>query len=76
MDYTLEDETFMRRAIELAQLAEQEGNLPVGAVITLQGEIVAEGRSAIWVPSSMQLATRRWKRFAPLPGPCGCRRER
>jgi len=40
----------MRRAIELALLAELEGNLPVGAVITLRGEIVAEGRSAIWLP--------------------------
>jgi tRNA(adenine34) deaminase len=45
-----EDDTFMRRAIELALLAEREGNLPVGAVITLGGEVVAEGRSAIWVP--------------------------
>ncbi len=45
-----EDEKFMHRAIELALLAEQEGNLPVGAVITLDGEVVAEGRSAIWVP--------------------------
>ena len=44
------DEKFMRRAIELAWLAELEGNLPVGAVITLDGEVVAEGRSAIWVP--------------------------
>ena len=46
----LEEERFMRRAIELALLAELEGNLPVGAVITLRGEIVAEGRSAIWLP--------------------------
>ena len=46
----LEDEKFMHRAIELALLAEREGNLPVGAVITLHGEVVAEGRSAIWVP--------------------------
>jgi tRNA(adenine34) deaminase len=45
-----EDEKFMRRAIELALLAEREGNLPVGAVITLDGEVVAEGRSAIWIP--------------------------
>ena len=45
-----EDARFMRRAIELALLAEREGNLPVGAVITLQGEVVAEGRSAIWAP--------------------------
>ena len=41
---------FMQRAISLASLAEREGNLPIGAVITLNGEIIAEGRSAIWVP--------------------------
>jgi tRNA(adenine34) deaminase len=46
----LGDEKFVHRAIELALLAEREGNLPVGAVITLHGEVVAEGRSAIWVP--------------------------
>ena len=45
-----QDHKFMRRAIRLALLAEQEGNLPVGAVITLAGEVVAEGRSAIWIP--------------------------
>jgi tRNA(adenine34) deaminase len=46
----LEDVEHLRRAVELALLAEQEGNLPVGAVITLDGEVVAEGRSAIYVP--------------------------
>lgn len=46
----MDDEFFMNRAIELALLAEQEGNLPVGAVITLDGRLMAEGRSAIWVP--------------------------
>ena len=46
----MEEHKFMLRAIELAQLAEREGNLPVGAVITFKEEIVAEGRSAIWVP--------------------------
>jgi len=45
-----EDDKVMHRAIELALLAEREGNLPVGVVITLHGEVVAEGRSAIWVP--------------------------
>ncbi len=44
----LEDKVVMHRAIELALLAEREGNLPVGAVITLGGEVVAEGKSAIW----------------------------
>ena len=45
-----EHDPFMQRAIELALLAEQEGNLPVGAVIAFDGDVVAEGRSAIWVP--------------------------
>jgi tRNA(adenine34) deaminase len=48
--YVMEDEKFMHRAIELALLAEREGNLPIGAVISLKGEIVAEGRNTIWVP--------------------------
>ncbi len=50
MQVMSKDRRFMRRAIELALLAEREGNLPVGAVISLDGEVVAEGRSAIWVP--------------------------
>jgi len=50
MELIPEDDKFMHRAIELALVAEREGNLPVGAVITLSGEVVAEGRSAIWVP--------------------------
>ena len=41
---------FMIEAIELALRAEQEGNLPVGAVVELDGEIVSKGKSAIWVP--------------------------
>lgn len=45
------DRDFMLRAIELALQAEREGNLPVGAVITLDGKIIAEGRNAIWVPN-------------------------
>ena len=46
----MEDKLFMHRAIELALLAEKEGNLPVGVVITLDGDVVAEGRNVIWVP--------------------------
>jgi tRNA(adenine34) deaminase len=46
----MEDKQYMQRAIELALLAEKEGNLPVGALITFKDEIVAVGRSAIWVP--------------------------
>jgi tRNA(Arg) A34 adenosine deaminase TadA len=39
-----------QRAIELALLAEAEGNLPIGCVITYGGKNVAEGRNAIWEP--------------------------
>ncbi|MDH3243299.1 MAG: nucleoside deaminase [Saprospiraceae bacterium] len=46
----MQDKIIMERAIELALISEQEGNLPVGAVITFGGEIIAEGRSKIWVP--------------------------
>lgn len=37
------DERFMRRAIELAREAEVAGEVPVGAVIVRDGEILAEG---------------------------------
>ena len=67
-----EDDQFMHRAIELALLAEQEGNLPVGAVISQGGEAVGEGRSAIWVPEFD--ATRRLKRFARFRQIAGIRR--
>ncbi len=38
-----DDEFYMRRAIELAREAEAAGEVPVGAVIVRDGEIVAEG---------------------------------
>jgi len=33
----------MRRALELARRAEAEGEVPIGAVVTLQGEVIGEG---------------------------------
>ena len=39
----MSDEQFMRRALELAKRAQEEGEVPVGAVIVLDGEIVGEG---------------------------------
>ena len=33
----------MRRALELARQAQEEGEVPIGAVVTLDGEIVGEG---------------------------------
>ncbi|MBW8906174.1 MAG: tRNA-specific adenosine deaminase [Betaproteobacteria bacterium] len=40
---TRTDEHYMRRALELARRAEEEGEVPIGAVVALNGEIVGEG---------------------------------
>ena len=37
------DEEYMRRALELARRAAEEGEVPVGAIVVLQNEILAEG---------------------------------
>ncbi len=37
------DETFMRRALELAGRARAEGEVPVGSVVVMDGKIVGEG---------------------------------
>lgn len=37
------DEHFMRRALELARIAGECGDVPVGAVVVRSGEIIAEG---------------------------------
>ena len=41
----MNDETYMRRALELAREAGAEGEVPIGCVITLDGRIVGEGRN-------------------------------
>ena len=38
-----EDLKFMQRAFELAQRAEGEGEVPIGAVVVRDGEIIGEG---------------------------------
>jgi len=45
-----QDITCLRRAIQLAREAERRGNLPIGALVCLDGEIVAEGMNSIWQP--------------------------
>ena len=40
-------EGFMREAIAEAQLAERDGEVPVGAVIVLNGEVIARGRNQV-----------------------------
>lgn len=38
-----QDEAYMRRAMELAQQAQQHNEIPVGAVLVCNGEIIGEG---------------------------------
>jgi len=39
----MSDALFMRRALELARRAAQEGEVPVGAVVVLDGKVLGEG---------------------------------
>ena len=39
----MNDEHFMRRALELARRAQEEGEVPIGAVVVLNDEIAGEG---------------------------------
>jgi tRNA(adenine34) deaminase len=39
------DEEFMREALELAREAERAGEVPVGAVVVLEGKIIGRGRN-------------------------------
>lgn len=47
---TEKDTPFFQHAIRLAHEAEKNNNLPIGAVIRLQGRIISEGMNAIWYP--------------------------
>jgi tRNA(adenine34) deaminase len=44
------DRLCFQRAIALANEAGEHKNLPIGAVISFQGEIVGEGKNTIWYP--------------------------
>ena len=52
MDANLDQQqiSFLREAIDLANEAERNGNLPIGAVLVLDGAIVARGMNSIWKP--------------------------
>lgn len=39
----LNDMDFMRRALELARIAAEDGEVPVGALLVLNGEVIGEG---------------------------------
>lgn len=51
MELSEKDITFLLSAVALAQESEEAGNLPVGTVISLQGEIIGRGRNAVWEPT-------------------------
>ena len=38
-----EDESFMQRALQLAQRAQEEGEVPVGCVVVREGRVIGEG---------------------------------
>ncbi len=50
MNASNQDVFYLHRAIQLAREAERRGNLPIGAVVCLDGEIIAEGLNSIWQP--------------------------
>lgn len=41
----MNDEFYMREALGLAQMAALEGEVPVGAIITMEGKIISTGRN-------------------------------
>ena len=47
---TQKDILYLHRAVELALEAEAAGNLPIGAVLTLDGEVIAEAGNAVLIP--------------------------
>ena len=44
------DHDYMLRTVQLAKAAGEAGNLPIGAVIVLDIQIIAEGQNRLWVP--------------------------
>src|SRR5947209_2309531 len=43
VQFSFEDEQYMRRALDLARLGEKEGEVPVGAVLAQHGQVIGEG---------------------------------
>lgn len=44
------DLLYLRRAVGLALEAEKQGNLPIGAVVTLDDRVIAEAGNALLIP--------------------------
>lgn len=51
IDFNNDELTFIERAVRLALEAEGRGDLPVGSVIALDGEVIAEAGNAVLVPA-------------------------
>jgi len=49
----VDHEHFMRRCLELATMARDQGNTPVGSVVVLDGAIIGEGIEALPTGSSI-----------------------
>lgn len=50
MKLSAKEVLFFDEAILLAKKAEAQGNLPIGAVIVLDGKIISQGANSIWKP--------------------------
>lgn len=48
---THEDIQYLGEAVKIAHQAELNGNLPIGALILLDGEVIARGENTIWKPN-------------------------
>jgi tRNA(adenine34) deaminase len=72
MDRDLE---FLNHAVRLARQAQQAGNLPVGAVISFDGQIVAAGRNSIWVPELRPSRHAEIEALAAVPSELGARSQ-
>ena len=46
MSQALPDERYLRQALELAREAERAGEVPVGAVVVLDGQVIGRGRNS------------------------------
>ena len=68
--------SYLDRAIALALSAEKEGNLPIGAVIALDGQILGEGGNRIASLITIQAAMRRSKPCAASHQKLGIGRQR
>lgn len=47
---TTEDKRLLEKAVQVALESEKSGNLPIGAIITLDGEIISKGYNAVQHP--------------------------